>query len=327
MNRRDFLTRSAVLGALVPTARTVALDVDILASPIMNVFQMLPNREGSDGLAFPVTSGINHLIQREVWPEQIEMYWDPEGEDYHTIFGFYPTVQSLSASQQGVAIWTLATTHYDQKTTQATLESNGWEVVDDELRILHYAGTEDDLAKLAGSLNLLGSWLREGIWEWIALPDEVTVIPGSDEDLVRTVADRVKNYPAMATIERNFHGLKYILPVETYLVSLLPPQVLPVAGSQAAFLSKSWTGEEPIVHSIGLRLDSPDAIEPTLAMIRERLETETSPEIGSTYTEFLEIIETRDYHASVRIDFVDSSGEWDVFEAFQTDDLRMLPPV
>lgn len=324
MNRRQFLAGSAGQAALLTTSRTSALDVDIIENPILRVFDMLPASPEPDGFEFPITTGTLGELQRSVWPENPDKYWDPEGEDYHSVLGFFPGWMKQRGSQAGASLWQLSAS-YSLETSQATLESNGWEMVDDDLRILRYSGDEKDRSALAGSMNALGSWVRDGEWDWVALPDEASLVVGNNEDRLRTIADRVKNYTAMSTIDGQFHQLRYILRPDAYFTSLLPPQRLPVEASYAAFISRSWTGGVPIIHSIGLRLEGRDQIQLLITTVQERLETQTSSLVGNAYAEFLEITDIVDHGGTVRFDLIDSSGEWDIFHAFNADDLGMLP--
>lgn len=325
MNRRTFLTGSMAVAALSPTVKAAALDIAIPESPIMRMFEMLPGDPGTDGFDFPVTSGANGHIQRSVWPENPDMYWDPEGEDYDTIFGIYPTWMNLSGTQNGVSLWQMKMSAFDRDVSQTTLESNGWKVVDDDLRILRYGGSEDERSALAGSLNILGSWMRQGDWDWVALPDDSSLVVGSDEDRVRIVADRVKNHTAMTTVDERFHQLGNILRTDSYLVSLLPPQRLPVDLAEASFVSRSWTGDEPIIHSIGLRLESGDQVLSMIDSVQERLETQISTVVSKVYADFLKIADIANYRGTVRFDLIDTSGNWDIFRALGADDLGMLP--
>lgn len=325
MNRRQFLTGATVLTVLAPSIPTSALDIDLVESPIMWMLRMLPDHPGPEGLDFPTTTGTNYLIQRSVWPENPDMYWDPVGEDYLTVFGFHPTAMSFGAGYEGTSLANLDNSVYDWESTLQALESNGWELVDDDLHILHYGGSDEDRSGLSGSLNELGSWMREGIWDWISLPDAAHLVSGPNEEPVGSIADRVKNYPAMTTIETNFHGLRNLLHPEAYYLTLVAPQVLSVANTRATYISKSWMGDTPIIQSIGLRLESPEHIEETLQAIRDRLNSEVSSMINTRFSDFLEIIDVAEYHASLRIDFVDTTGDWDIVHALEFDDLGMLP--
>lgn len=328
MNRRLFIaTATATAASLMRnTDLSAALDVDIAESPIMWMLRMLPDREGSNSENFPPTIGMNHLIQREVWPENPDMYWDPIGEDYLQLFGYHPNLASLGAAYEQTSLTTFDNTTYSDDHTIETLEGNGWKIVDDTIRLMHYAGSDDDRQKLADSLNEMGPAVRTGSWDWISFPDVANLISGPDESLVRPIADRVKNFTAMSTIDSNFHGLRNILHPEAYFLSLLPPQVLPVENSRATYISKSWLGDVPIVQSIGMRLESPDLIEPTRENIEARMTSEISSSTDTPYADFLEIVGVESYYSSVRIDFVDSSGRWNIVQAPDQDDLKMLPP-
>ncbi|MCO5217413.1 MAG: hypothetical protein M9909_01045 [Thermomicrobiales bacterium] len=325
------LTRRSLVASsmLLPFATRMpvgAIDSDWLTSAIVNVFDLLPDRPGPGRLEFPVTTGIDYLVQREVWPENPDTYWDPKGADISAIFGFYPGIITLAGTQGDVSIWEVPNNEVDLDVTRETLVGNGWVPVDEDLGILHYAGNEDERGELAASLNILQDLMREGVWDWVAIPDIATIVTGANAEVVRQVADRVKHYPPMSTIAGRFHGLKPLLTPETYEVTLLPPQALAVAMTESTFVGKSWTGDVPIVQSIGLRLDSPDQVEPMIATINQRLEQEISPVSGERYSDYLELIETNSYYSSVRLDFVDHSGDWDVTRAWSTNDLGMLPP-
>lgn len=306
--------------------RTFALDVEIIENPILHVFGLLPDLPGADDFEFPVTTGTNGPLQRNVWPENPDMYWDPEGEDYFTVLGFYPTWMERRGTQPGISLWQFNTTTYKREASQVTLESNGWEVVDDDLHILHYSGSEDDRNALAGELNVFGSWMRDGEWDWIALPDDATFIVGTDEDRIRIVADHVIHNTAMAAVSERLRPLRHILRSDSYLLSVLPPQRVPVESSQASFISRCWTGDVPIIHSIGLQLESGDQVQPIIDSVQERLRTESSTLVGSPYADFLEIIDIAIYEETVRFDLVDSSEKWDIFNALINSDLLMLPP-
>lgn len=325
MNRRSFLTGTIATAALLPTAQVAALDIDFIKNPIVQIFDMLPDFPASERFDFPVTTGTLGTLQRNVWPENPEMYWDPEGEDFYTVFGFYPTWMDMQGFQDGVSLWQMNTSAFDRDASQAVLESNNWEIVDDDLSILHYTGSENDRKTLATSLNILGSWMLAGDWDWVALPDDASIVIGSDEERVRIVADRVKNHSVMTTIAERYPHIGKILRHDAYLVSLLPYQRLPVQFSNATFVSRSWTGDEPIIHSIGLQIESADNIPSMIDAVQGRLESETSSLVGSEYANFLTITKVSDYRKNVRFDFVDASGVWDVFLALRDGDLGMLP--
>ncbi len=326
MNRRQLLLSGASLLAAPAHQPVGAIDIDVAESPIMNVLRMLPDRKGVNGENFAPTSGMNHRIQRNVWPQNPDMYWDPVGDDYHRLLGFRPNAMNLSASYDGTSISTLDNTQFNDLHSIEMLESHGWEVVDEELRLLHYAGSDDDRLELAETLNEMGRPINEGRWDWICFPDVAHLISGADEHLVRSIADRVQNFTAMTTIDSNFHGLRNILQPAAYSLSLLPPHVLPVKHATAAYISKTWHGETPIVHSIGLRLESADQVEPTIEMIRQRMTTEISSSTDTAYADFLEITDVEIYTSSVRIDFIDTSDSWNIVQKVDENDLRMLPP-
>lgn len=325
LTRRSFLATSMLL-PLITRIPAAATDVDWSTSAIISVFDMLPDRPGPNGLEFPDTTGMDHVIQQQVWPENPDMYWDPKGEDYMTIFGFHPSSLSLSASQGDVSIWKVPNTDVDLTVTRAKLEELTWEPMYDDLGMLHYTGSDDERKELAASLNMLNPQILEGTWDWIAIPDIATIVLGSDEELVRQVADRAKHYPSMSPIWRRFHHLKPLLQPETYFATLLSPQSLPVDMTTAAFVSKSWTGDVPIVQSIGLQLESTDQVEPMIETITQRLAQEVSPVSGTVYNDYLELIGTKRQSSSIRLDFTDASGAWDVTKAWAMNDLGMLPP-
>lgn len=325
MNRRTFLTGSAAAAILIPPFRAAALDVDFIEPAILQVFRLLPGDPKQGEFDFPITTGTNGPLQRSVWPENPDMYWDPEGEDYYSVLGFYPTWMELHGTQAGVSLWKMNPSAFDREVSQAKLESNGWEVVDDDLHILHYGGSDVDRTALAGEMNVLGSWMREGRWDWIALPDDVSIVVGSNEERVRTIADNIKNHTLIESVDQNLPHLRYILRPDAYLASLLPHQRLPMSGTTAGFISRSWTDDVPIIHSVGLCLESEDLVESVIGIVEKRLAEESSLLLGTPYANFLEISNATSYRESVRFDFVDSSGEWDVFHALDNDDLRMVP--
>lgn len=325
MKRRQFLASVSGLAAVIPTVRTAALDVDIIESPIMEVLRMLPDRPGADGFDFPVITATNNNIQRDVWPENPEMYWDPAGEDYLSIFAFHPSWWTLSTAMDGALLSQFNQESYDQGATIASLETNGWEIADQDLNLLRYAGNDEDRRSLASTLNLLGSQVREGLWDWIALPDAMSIITGPDEDLVRLIASRVQNQISTSSVDENFPQIRYVLRHDTYRMALVPPQRLPIQSAEAAFVSRSWTGDVPIIHSIGVHLESADLVEPLIDVVRGRLESESSNIVGTTYAEFLELQDVRTWRRNVRFDLVDASGEWDVLAALEANDLQMLP--
>lgn len=326
MNRRDFLTASAAAVAFMPSMPTSALAVTPFENPVLEVFKMLPAQPGGDGFDFPATTGINGRLQRSVWPENPDLYWDPEGEDYFRIFGFHPSRINRSGTQTDVSLWQLDPSSFDRGATQQSLESNGWQVVDDALQILHYSGNEDDRDELAGSLNLLGNRMHDGEWDWIALPDSTSAIVGSQENRVRLVADRVQNRINLTSMYDQFRPLRPVLRMDSYLVSLLPPQQLPVATTHQVFLSRSWDGDVPIIQSFGLQLESDTYVQSMIDTVQDRLETQSSGLLELPYARFLEIVKIAEHESAIRFDLVDSSGEWDVFRALATDDLLMLPP-
>lgn len=325
MNRRTFLTGSAAAATLLPTFRSAALDEDVIESPILQVFGLLPGYPEQEEFDFPMTTGTNGPLQRSVWPENPDMYWDPEGEDHYNVLGFYPTWMQRRGTQAGVSLWQMSSSGYKRDPAQSTLESNGWEIVDATLRMLQYAGNEDDRSALAGEMNVLGSWMREGLWDWIALPDDVSIVVGTNEERVRTVADNIQNHTLIESVDQNFPHLRYALRADAYLVSLLPHQRLPMSGTIAAFISRSWTGDLPIIQSVGLCLESEDLVESVIGIVEKRLAAKSSLLLDTPYANFLALADITTYRHTVRFDFVDSTEEWDVFHALDNDDLRMLP--
>lgn len=325
MNRRSFIAQCAVMAALLPELRANALDVDVIDDPILEVFRILPGSSSADAWDFPVTTGINGPLQRSVWPENPDMYWDPEGEDYSSVLGFYPSWMEQYGFQEGVSLWQFDTAAYGRDVSRETLISQGWEVVDQDLHILRYTGNETERGALAESLNVLGGWVKDGLWDWVALPDDTSVVIGNVEDRVRIIADRVKHNTSMSTIDQAFPRLDSILRPDSYNVSLLPPQRLPVEFTTAAFLSRSWTGDTPILQSIGLCLETQDQIPHMIGAVEERLDTQTSTLTGTVYSDFLQISDVTTRGTAVRFDLIDANGEWNITHAEQTGDLGMLP--
>lgn len=326
-NRRGFFGLTTLgLATTLSGRHAAATDVDIIENRMVEMFRMLPLLPGPDDLDFPETSGMDHRIQREVWPENPDTYWDPIGEDYHTVFGFYSNAWVVSAGQADVDIWSMDMAAYDFKLAMETLISNGWDVVEETPLLLHFAGSEADRTALGDALNMLGSFIYEGKWDWIGLPDAITIVTGSSEEMVRTVNDRVANYTPMTTMDTAIHGLRYVLPVNAYSAQLLPPQLLPVPNSSGGFICKAWNGDVPIVQSVGLRLATPEEVEPMLLTIRSRMEAEVSSITGTTYSAFLEITDSQAYYSTLRIDFISTDDSWDIFDARLAGDLGMLPP-
>lgn len=325
MNRRRFLTGSTAAVAFLPTVNAAALDIDILQSPVMEMLRSLPDRSAGDGFDFITTRAINNTLQRTVTPENPDMYWDPVGEDYQTIFGIGTSWKDLSGIQDDVSLWKMRTEFYERELTLQTLQSNGWELTDEDLYLLQYKGDDEDRKTLAASLNELNRSITDGEWDWVALPVSDTIVVGASENLVHSIADRAMNHTVMDTVDRHFRNIHYVLRVDTYSMSLLPRQALPVESTQASFISRSWTGDEPIIQSVGLNLESPDRIEPMLEEVRARLQSETSTLNGLRYSDFLKTEGTADYRNNLRIDFVDSTGEWDIRHALLVGDLQMLP--
>lgn len=324
ISRRNLLVGSAGALALLPFTKAGATDIDIEASPILEVLRILPNRPGPNGEDFTTSHAGNDALRRIVPTEAPDMYWDPAGEDYFTIFGLYDTWITIRGGQEGGAVWLMGDT-YDAESSEETLLSNGWVTTDEDLRLMQYSGNDDDRRSLAASLNLLGVEIESGNWDWVALPDARAVVLGSDGDLVQQMANRIKFYPYMETAEENFHRINYLLPIDTYQMSLLPPQSLPVQGAQATFIARCWRDDDRLVESIGLRMESSDEAIEMLETIQSRLGTETSSITGLPYADFLSIEATKDVYGACRVDFIDATGEWDVRKAFDADDLRMLP--
>lgn len=325
MNRRQFFAATASSAIGIPALLASATDVAVLESPIMNVLSMLPDTTGPNGFDFPITTALNHRIQREVWPENPEMYWDPIGEDYRTVFGFHTSVVDLSVSQSQLEHWRLDSEQFNPEDTMANLSALGWEMVDEVLRIMRYTGDASARETFASSLNLMGEPIRSRDWDLIGFPDDSSMVLGADEELVRTVADRIQTHTAMLTVDVNFHGLNYVLPVDAYHMMLVPPQALHVPGAESTFVSKSWTGDAPIVQSVGLRMQNAEAVEPMVESIQSLLESEVSTLRNLPYADFLSFDGHDQEYSSVRLDFTVTDGEWDILQAFAADDLRMLP--
>lgn len=325
MNRRTFLTGSAAAAAFLTTRNPVAQEIDILQSPVLEMLRNLPDRSAADGFDFMITHATNNTLQRSVIPENLDRYWEPISEDYQIIFGISRSSKDLSGKQDGVSLWKMDTNLYQWESTLQTLESNGWELVDEDLHLLHYAGSDEDRRELAASLKQLNEIVLDDTWDWIALPRADTIVIGASESLIHSIADHTKHYTGMQTVNQNFLHIRYILHIDTYEMSLLPRQALPVESTEASFISRAWIGDAPIIQSVGLNLDSPNSIEPILEAVHERLESETSTITGLPYAEFLTIEGTTDYRNALRIDFVDSTGEWDIRHALDAGDLKMLP--
>src|SRR5699024_7155875 len=134
------------------------------------------------------------------------------------------------------------------------LESNGWEVVDEDLNLIQYAGSDDDRRALAASLNELNNSIADGTWDWVAFPKPDMIVAGANEILVHNIADHIQNFTAMRAVSENFRLIRYVLRIDTYGMSLLPQQTLPVESTRSSFISRSWTGDTPIIQSIGLNL-------------------------------------------------------------------------
>ena len=325
MNRRRFLTTTATALALASTTFTNAREIGLVEGLVSNVFGYFPDNPGLDGFAFPVTSGTVGMIQREVWPENPDMYWDPEGEDYESMLGFHPKQMQLGAGQEGASLWFMDPQLFDREMTRQTLESNGWQIIDDDLLLLYYAGSEDDRSNLAASLNLLGNRMRDGEWDWIALAHEGSLVMGSDGERVKAIADRLVNGTSGSSIGDRVEPLKPLIRTDTYLISILPPERLPMESVEVSFVSRSWTGDLPIIHSIGMQLGTGEQVEQLVESVQARLTSETSTQLRTTYADFLELSNIQRNSGSVRFDFVSTTDRWDVFDALEVDDLGMLP--
>lgn len=324
MNRRRFLTATAA-GALLPLISASAHEERLVENPLSEIYEMLPDQPDENGYSFPVTTGTVGSLQRTVWPENPEMYWDPVGEDFRTIFDFHPAAMMLSASQEGAELWSMNLEMYNRDSTRSELESNGWQAADADFHILQYVGSEDDRSALAASLNLLGTRMQKGEWDWVAVPDDVTVVMGNDGDRVTTIADRVLNNSPGSSMGDWVDTIQRIVRNDSYLISFLPPERLPMEGVNISFISRSWTGDTPIIHSIGMQMDTPEEAEQMVDAVQSRMESETSRATEAVYSDFLEIQTIWRDGESVRFDFITNTDEWDVFDALNASDLRMLP--
>lgn len=326
MNRRD-LTLGLVAGfSVVPLLKASATDVDVLESPIMPMFRMMPARSGPNGFDFPITTGVNHWLQKQVVPENPDMYWDPVGEDYRELFGFHHNAMLQSGYQDDVALWNLDVDAYSIDATIELLQKHGWEVVHEAWPLLHFAANAEQKTSLVESLNDMGHDIAAGGFDWIAFPNDNIMVVGSNEALVHTVADRVATYAVMTTIDTKFHGLRYVLRPDTYIVAVQPAQVLAVQGASSTFISKSWTSNIPIVSSVGVRLDDVDEVQPLIDAVHARIKSETSTLLDVPYSEIIEIGDIQIEYTSVRIDFIPNTLDWDIFLAVQNNDYGMLPP-
>lgn len=326
MNRRRFLTTTAATVALVPMISASAHEERPVRFPLIELFEMFPDQPGEDGFSFPITTGIVGSLQRTVWPENPAMYWDPIGEDYMSIFDFHPAAMMLSASQEGAELWSMNLEMYGRDSTRVTLEANGWQIDDADLGLYRYAGNEDDRSSLAASLNLLGNTLLDGEWDWVALPDDITVVMGSDGDKVRAIVDRAVNSTFFTTVGDRVRPLSSVIHEDSYLISVLPPEHLPVMGADVSFVSRSWTGDIPIIHSIGMQLGTAEEVEQIIEAVVARLKSERSRLANAPYSDFLELSVVKRNGGSVRFDLISKSDVWDVFDALNSDDLQMLPP-
>src|SRR5699024_7651208 len=105
-----------------------------------------------------------------------------------------------------------------------------------------------------------------------------------------------------------FVRLRDILRPDCYFLGILPRQLLPIESAEMAFISRSWTGDTPIIQSIGMHLESEQHVEPMIQAVRERLESETSSITGEVYGKSIEIQDTKVIASTLRIDFVVTSS-------------------
>lgn len=325
MNRRRLLVTGAILTVVGGQYRARAEEIGLTDSLVTNVFDLLPDAPAADGYDFPVTTGTIGPFQRNVWPENPDMYWDPVGEDYRTIFGFHPNWMQLYASQDDASIWFMDRQLFDHQQVRDTLELNSWKLIDSDLRLLHFHGSEKERSNLAASLNMLTDHMVTGDWDWVALPADDVLVMGSNEERVHLIADRVKHDTPMSTVSNHISHLRPIIRADSYRISVLPSQRLPMEGSDVSFVSRSWTGDLPIIQSIGISLDSRERADRLPELVGDRLESETSSVQQTEYADFLSIHHVEIQDRLIRFDFVDSSTKWDVFEALSAGDLGMLP--
>ena len=328
MNRRGFLATSAASFITFPRPNTLALDERPVESPLIQLLDQIPDRAGGDGLTFPPTLAFNQPIRNQAPGEVPDMYWDPYSEDLNTVFGFSSIALLHTALQQSPDLfefWQLDLEWMDVETTFNELMANGWELANHDLRLLRFTGSDDDRSELAASMNMVGDRIAGGSWDHIAMPDDNTIVLGADAALVRTTAERIKNRIALTPVRQNFHLLPSVLPVHTYEMNLLPPESLPIKGAVATFVCKSYETDTEIIHSVGVRVESPEQLEHLIQDIRQRFTSAVSPERQQPYIEFLELVDVVEEHSATRIDFIVTDGEWDAVRAADTGDLLMFP--
>lgn len=328
MNRRAFISTGAASLFALPLRHAFALDEEPIESPLMELLDQIPDRTGSDGFAFSPSLAFDHPIRRMAPGEVPDMYWDPYGEDLGNIFGFHTIAILHSAVQRSpdvLEFWRMDAEWMNAAPVITSLEANGWQTLDQDLRLMAYVGSKDDRRERAASLNMVGKEIADGSWDHIALPDDRTIVLGANPELVRKAADRVKYHTALTPIRQNFHSLGSVLPVHTYEMKLLPPEALPISDATATFVCRSYETDAQIIHSVGVRTESPGQAQNLIDEMRQLFSNAISPEREQPYREFLDLIHVFESGSAARFDFVVTDGDWDIVRAAESEDLLMFP--
>lgn len=328
-SRRMLMATGMALPILTPV-RASAIDSEWETSELYPLIEAFPDRPGDDDRSFNPIRGTHYLL----WQQSGAMpdtYWDPFGMDIGLLFGLTSNDLRAVVSQPGTSplqVWRHMADSHGHLVARQSLLDQGWEVVQEEpYPRLTYSGSDTERAALAEEMAMLSQEIRDGGYDHIAFPDDITIVIGADANVVGLAAGMLFNRTSMTSVKYRLGNLNYLLPVQTYDFVWMPPTDLPVSGAESTFSSK-WIDEENVTwQSIAVSLDSPDDVEEFVATVGSRLQTERShlyPD--QVFADFLELTQVKQEYASVRFDFAVTDSAWDCVVAIQTGDLGFLPP-